>query len=111
MRKRYGNLVFSGFNLLMNSAESTINGDQVQGSTTLIEAKAYTQGSIDSNYYFYYFTYNNVSDFSSGYSNHYMDLSQRSYANSFSATNNIDNSPLTFIERNNILWFNKYKTK
>ena len=98
LQKRHGNLVFSGFNLLMNSADSTINCNQVQGSTTLIEAKAYTQGSIDSNYYFYYFTYNNVSDFSSGYSNHYMDLSQGSYPNSFSATNNIDNSPLTFID-------------
>ena len=64
---------------------------------TITEAKAYTQGSIDSIYYFYYFTYNNVSDFVSGYSNTHIHAGEGNYANSFSATKNID-SPLTFVD-------------
>ena len=98
LQKRDGNLVISGYNLIMNSNENTISGSQLDGSTTIIKAKANTRGSIDYTYYFYYFTYNNISDFSSGYSNHYIDISQGCYADSFSITNNYDNSPLNFID-------------
>ena len=98
LQKQGDNLVLSGFNLIMNEGESTINTNQIQGSTTIIKAKADTQGSIDSNYYFYYFTYNNVSDFSSGYSNRHLDISINNYGNSFSITQNNNKSPLTFVD-------------
>ena len=98
LQKKGENLVFSGFNLIMNSGENSINTNQIQGITTIIKAKTDTQGSIDSDNYFYYFTYNNVSDFSSGYSNAKIDINSGSYANSFSITNNSDSSPLTFLD-------------
>ena len=81
----------------MNSGESTVNGQEPYGRTTITEAKAHTQSSIDSIYYFYYFTYNNVSDFVSGYSNTHIHAGEGNYANSFSATKNTD-SPLTFVD-------------
>ena len=97
LRKAGEDLIFSGFNLIMNSGENQINSNQIQGSTTIIKAKKDTQGSFDSNYNYYYFTYNNVSDFASGYSNTYVDISNGNYANSFSITKT-EKSPLTFID-------------
>ena len=82
----------------MNLVENAINSIQMDDNTILIKAKAYTQSSIDSTYYFYYFTYNNVSDFSSGYSDNPIITSQDSYVNSVSITNNSDNSPLAFLD-------------
>ena len=67
LQKQGDNLVISGYNFIMNSRESEIHSNEIQGKTTIIKAKSDTQGSIDSNYNFYFFTYNNVSDFSSGY--------------------------------------------
>ena len=84
LQKKGENLVLSGFNLIMNyENDNEIHTNIIQGSTTIIKAKADTQGSIDSNYYFYYFTYNNVSDFSSGYSNNKIYIIGGSYANTF----------------------------
>ena len=98
LQKRDGNLIISGYNLYMNSDENYMHGNEVQGFTILIQAKADTQGSIDDNYNFYYFTYNNASDFSSGYSTTYLDIIQSYYASSFNKTNLNDNSPLNFID-------------
>ena len=100
LRKAGKNLIISGFCLIMNSNsnENAVNGNQIHGSTTIITAKSETRGTIDSSYYFYYFTYNNVTDFSSGFSNNCLDLSRSSYANSFSITNNRDSSPLSFVD-------------
>ena len=92
-----GNLTFSGYNLIMNSGECQINKNQIQGYTIITEAKSDTQGSIDSDNNFYFFTYNNVNDFSSGYSNNAFDINDGVYANSFSIHLN-DKSPLNFID-------------
>ena len=73
LQKRGNNLVISGYGLIMNSNEDTINGNGEHGQSTITEAKTYTQGSIDTNYNYYYFTYNNVSDFTSGYSNSFIN--------------------------------------
>ena len=62
-------LKLSGYSLILNDDENEIHGNTIQGEKTLIKAKSYTQWSITSDYYLYYFTYNNISDFSSGYSN------------------------------------------
>ena len=97
LQKRNGSLVISGYSLIMNPGESKINGNEIYGKTTIIKAKSDTRGSIDSNYNFYYFTYNNVSDFSSGYSNTYLHKGSSDYAKSFSITHT-DISPLTFVD-------------
>ena len=81
----------------MNSNENTINGVEVHGQSTITAAKSYTQGSIDTNYNFYYFTYNNVSDFTSGYSNSYIDTTNDKYADVSTSITNTE-TPLTFID-------------
>ena len=104
LREEGGYLKFSGYSLTMNSDESQINGNQVSGSTTLTAIKDNTQGYIDTNYYFYYFTYNNVSDFASGYSTNYISISEDNYASSFSekvVSNN--DSPFSFVDNVEIL--------
>ena len=98
IKEQDGNLKVSGYVLSMNPTESAVNGWEEHGGTVLTKMKSNTRASIDDKYYFYYFTYNNVSDFTSGYSNDHMDLGQGSYANSFSATNNEDSSPLSFVD-------------
>ena len=103
IRESDGNLIVSGYNLIMNDNENAINGREDNGKTVLTKMKSNSRASIDNNYYFYYFTYNNVSDFSSGYSNTYLDLSQSKYSNSFSATKNEDSSPLSFVDNVEII--------
>ena len=98
LREDGGYLTVSGYVLVMNEGESAVNGFQEYGSTTITKMKEHTQASIDDNYYFYYFTYNNVSDFTSGYSNTYLDLGQSGFANSFSTTTKTDSSPLSFVD-------------
>jgi len=105
LQKRGNNLVISGYGLIMNSNENTINGNGEHGQSTITEAKAYTQGSIDSNYNYYYFTYNNVSDFASGYSNSYIDTLNDKYADVSTSITNTD-SPLTFVDNVEILEMN-----
>ena len=71
------------------------------GSKSLNYPKTFIQASFDSNHIFYYFTYNNVSDFISGYSNSYFDFSSRetyrSSIDSISITQNSD-SPFSFTD-------------
>ena len=98
LQKRGNDLILSGYCLTMNSNEDTVNGQEPYGRTTITEAKAHTQGSIDDKYYFYYFTYNNVSDFVSGYSNTHIHAGEGSYADNFSQKTKNTNSPLTFVD-------------
>ena len=102
IQERDGNLLVSGYGLTMNPAESQINGQEPNKNTVLTKAKSHTQAYIDDNYYFYYFTYNNVSDFSSGYSTNYLNLGSNNYAESFNPTKN-DESPLSFVDNVEIL--------
>ena len=81
----------------MNSDESQINKNQIQGRTIITQAKSYTQGSIDNNNNFYFFTYNNVNDFSSGYSKNAFNVENEKYADNYAITVN-NNSPLNFID-------------
>ena len=97
LQKRGNDLVVSGYSLTMNPGENNVNGNGVNGQSTLTQVKSDTYGSIDSNYNFYFFTYNNVSDFISGYSNTYMHTGNEMYANFFSITSNSD-SPLNFVD-------------
>ena len=102
MQNIEGYLKIVGYGIIMNSAENKMNGNTIQGSKTLIKAKSYTQGSITDDYYFYYFTYNNISDFSSGYSNnnqiqYYSDKNYH-YTSDVTITNNSDSSPFSFVD-------------
>ena len=83
-----------------------INGQEPYGTTVLTQIKSNTRASIDNNYYFYYFTYNDVSDFTSGYSNTHIDIGENNYfASSFDSTKNAD-SPLSFVDNVEIIDMN-----
>ena len=56
IREGGGNLIVSGYSLTMNSDESAVNGNQINGDTVLTKIKSNTRASIDDKYYFYYFT-------------------------------------------------------
>ena len=97
--KRGEYLKFLGMTLILNYAgnENYVNYNILNGETSLMEAKSISGGYIDDNYYFYSLTYNNISDFSSGYSNTFVDLTQRDYANSVPFTIN-NNTPFSFLD-------------
>ena len=108
IRENNGNLIISGYSLTMNSGESQINGNQIAGQATLTQMKSNTRASIDDKYYFYYFTYNDASDFVSGYSTTYMDLGHDKYGNDFSNSGKAINtdSPLSFVDNVEIIDMN-----
>ena len=79
------------------------NVDKVsKGSVNDINtAKQYTQAYFDNNHYFYYFTYNDASDFESGYSTNYINFSSDTvYASSASNPGVVKktDTPLTFVD-------------
>ena len=91
--------------LKVNKGSYDGNGDvnciSKGGSSEVVDAKSYAQAYFTSDYHFYYFSYNNIYDFESGYSKKYIDFTDD---NSFSSTcSNPDldkktNSPLAFID-------------
>ena len=106
IREESGNIILQGYSLRMNSDENQINGNEKAGRTILTKIKKNTRAIIDDSYNFYYFSYNDASDFTSGYSNTYLNLGEENYASSFQVTNNIDNSPLTFEDNVDIINMN-----
>ena len=90
------NISLIGICLFLNENENTINSNVINGRTSLMESKSISRGFIDNNYLLYFFTYNNISDFSSGYSNTYIDIRLSDYASSFPTIINND-SPFSFI--------------
>ena len=92
------------------------NGDVNQvsnGSDNKINAaKSKTQVCINSNFYFYYFTYNDASDFESGYSTHNIDFSNKDNFQSSAANPGVvkkQNTPLTFVDNVEIQEMNFFK--
>ena len=101
--KLNNNLVIKGSYL------SNTNGTNIteEGIKIVTDAKKYSQ-VVFKNYSdnFYFFTYNNVSDFSSGYSNTYITLGNDGNAGnigSISITKNEDNSPFSFVDNVDII--------
>ena len=88
-----------GFIKLMgtNLYFSPVTSQSLGTPLNLIEAKKYTQGYFNSDNEFYYFTYNNISDFTSGYS-----LTTVTYPNydqiSGVTIKNNEKSPFEFLE-------------
>ena len=97
--------------LTMNQGEGNINSPGDLGKVEITEVKNYTQAYFDKEnnkdngqYNFYYFTYNTISDFTSGYRNVSIDISKY-YSNSgsnnvISITSSKENnqSPLSFVD-------------
>ncbi len=101
IQKKNGYLKIMGYCLIMNSDESNANANTIQGENGLIEAKSDSRGTISDDNYLYYFTYNDISDFTSGYStNDYIkDYSDKNYHYASSVTiNNNNGSPLSFVD-------------
>ena len=71
----------------------------------LIQAKLKTQAYIEDRCYFYFFTYDDIYSFSSGYSQQYIDMSRENFISSFESliihTNN--SSPFSFIDSMDLL--------
>ena len=97
------NLYLAAGSFTLNNDDNTRfpNYNSISSWNNLMAMKNYTQGSFMSNHYFYFFTYNNVTDFSSGYSNTYVDFSSeeiyKSSVPSIGITRNYD-SPLSFVD-------------
>jgi hypothetical protein len=83
---------------LMGTTMYLFGNSQSLGPTLdLFEPKKYSQGYFDSNNYFYYFTYNDISDFTSGYSLTTVSNSNFNIISGVTIKNN-DKSPFLFLE-------------
>ena len=96
-----GYIVLKGSYLTVNSDENNIN--IVDGvNYQLSQAKAYSAAYFGDTYYLYFFTYNDLSDFISGYSTTVIDLSNNNkFETSISNLNIITNEepPFNFIDQ------------
>ena len=100
---------FVGTQYILNYGKPSRSPNKIKN---LIQAKEYSK-AIFNNYTndFYYFTYNNASDFSSGFSNKTVNSSNY-YTNDVEVNNNL-NTPFEFIDAVEIkemkfLWYTKY---
>ena len=94
------NILIKANFLILNKREPFLNME-TSVQKTLNQAKSYSQASFDNNYFFYYFTYNNIYDFLSGYSTSYIDFtSEDTYRNRINSMpiNENNNSPFSFID-------------
>ena len=78
-----------------------VNYVSKNGESDIIDVKYFTQAYFNSNYYFYFFSCNNVYDFESGYSQKQMDFTDdeqfKSSCNNPELKKN-NNSPLIFVD-------------
>ena len=95
----YGYLKFRAKASTMNKNDANVNRNDKNGEKKIIQVKSYTQAYFENNNSFHYFTYNNNTDFSSGYYKHSSDfLTDNSLsASSISIIEN-SRSPLSFID-------------
>ena len=96
---RSGDLKLYGTTIIMNKEDNNCNQQNPYGKKSIISLKSNSQAYFDSDKYFYFFTYNDISDFTSGYST--TSLNYDNYgSNSISSitfTQNTD-SPLSFLD-------------
>ena len=99
-----GNIVLKGSKLTFKSQDNTVYKNDLVNKI-ISPAKAKASAYFDSNYFLYFFTYNSISDFISGYSNTGIDLSgQTQLESSISGLNfTINESPFNFIDEMEIL--------
>ena len=106
-----------GFIKLMNTNLyfSSVTSQSLGSQLNLIEAKKYSQGYFNSDYNnneFYYFTYNNISDFTSGYSLTTVTTPYYNQTSGVTIKNN-EKSPFEFLEeveikQMDIMHYNQY---
>ena len=100
--KNGNKLKLSNLGLSMNYGEDNVNKNGGNSDIEIAEAKKYLQAYFDNNndYYFRYFTYNNITDFSSGSNNYEVDDSNYYNNNAFTITSSRYNSesPLSFVD-------------
>ena len=100
--KSGSNLMIYGSVLTMNPNDDNVNKQDPGGTNLITEAKAYTQAYFDKDdsNYFYFFTYNNVSDFVSGY--YQISINTANYdkdgAITFNSRKDNTESPFSFID-------------
>ena len=96
------NLKLIASSLSMNYGDANVNKNDVGGNKVIAEAKANIEACFDkdNNNNFYYFTYNDISDFTSGY--YEISLDTSNYANNNAISINYflqnTNSPLSFVD-------------
>ena len=69
-----GYIALRGKILVFVKLENKVNINTIHGEKTITLVKESTQASFDDNNYFYYFSYNDISDFISGYSTTNFDI-------------------------------------
>ena len=94
------NIYLQGRILNLNAQDNQVNSNTIYGVKYIISLKSNTQAYFDDNNYFYYFTYNNASDFESGYSTTNFDLNGDYSVNSITLYQNKE-SPFLCLEKDN----------
>ena len=94
------NIYLQGRILNLNAQDNQVNSNTIHGVKYIISLKSNTQAYFDDNNYFYYFTYNNASDFESGYSTTNFDLNGDYSVNSITLYQNKE-SPFLCLEKDN----------
>ena len=99
-------LKLSASALTMNWGDHNVNKQDPGGTNFITTAKTYTQACFDKDdsNKFYYFTYNDISDFNSGYYEISIDASNYNNGNGISITRSQqnNNSPFSFIDNTEI---------
>ena len=94
-------IIISPQGLKVNKGNGDVNKvDKGNGDNAFTNAKSYTQAYFKTNYHFYYFTYNSVTDFESGYSGNNIDFTNDDlYKSSVSNPGMVikTDSPLSFV--------------
>ena len=101
-------LQFCGYTLSMNNGDANVNKQNPPGCISTISTKGYTSATFDKDNSdgtnsFYYFTYNDISDFTSGYYEAYSTNNNYNYnhnGNILSTNPKVENSvsPLSFVD-------------
>ena len=96
-----GKLKLFGTSIIMKTGDHNCNRENPAGSKQASEVKKYMQAYFaqDDNQFFRFFTYNNVTDFTSGYYNAYINTGSYN-SNDLKITTTHDNtdSPLSFLD-------------
>ena len=108
LKKKDNKLQFCGLALIMNVGNGNINCVNPPGNTVIVEPKTHTQAFYDKTntgdaHNFYYFTYNDASDFESGFYQTTVTSSNNDYNNnnnaiSITSTKTNTESPLSFTD-------------
>ena len=109
LKKDGGKLKFCGLTLTMNNGQGNVDSQNPPGCKEIITTKTYTQATYDKDNTdgvnnFYYFTYNDISDFNCGYYEARSSTNHDEYANNYNNPISVtpvkeySDSPLSFVD-------------